>query len=134
MPDFEDPKQVSSNDLRNSQFGGGFINAESVNAQRIGGDIWNIFLGQQITPVGNPARPKNERLLLARVKEEITVRLEQSLHNAVLINLGKESQPQKVKRTWDAEIKIGLKRFKPLPETTSILEVFDFWKYNFWFI
>jgi predicted NACHT family NTPase len=125
MPDSEDPKQVSSNDLRNSQFGGGFINAESVNAQRIGGDIWNIFLGQQITPVGNPARPKNERLLLARVKEEITVRLEQSLHHAVLINLGKELQPQKVKRPWDAEIKIGLKRFKPLPETTSILEVFD---------
>ncbi|MEH2051468.1 hypothetical protein [Nostoc sp.] len=31
MPDSEDPKQVSSNDLRNSQFGGGFINAESVN-------------------------------------------------------------------------------------------------------
>jgi predicted NACHT family NTPase len=43
----------------------------------------------------------------------------------VLINLGKESQPQQVKRPWDAEIKIGLKPAVPLPDTTTILEVFD---------
>ncbi|MBN3883794.1 MAG: NACHT domain-containing protein [Nostoc sp. JL34] len=125
MPDSEDPKQVNNNDLRNAQFGGGFINAENVNAGRIGGDIWNIFFGQQTTPVGNPARPKNERILLAAVKQEVTSRLRQSLHNAVLINLGKESQPQQVKRPWDAEIKIGLKPAVPLPETTTIVEVFD---------
>jgi hypothetical protein len=39
MPEPEEPKQVSNNDLRNAQFGGGLINAETVNAQRIGGDI-----------------------------------------------------------------------------------------------
>ncbi|MBH8573019.1 NACHT domain-containing protein [Nostocaceae cyanobacterium CENA369] len=125
MPESQDPRQVTNNDLRNAQFGGGFINAENVNAQRIGGDIWNIFLGQQTTPVGNPARPKNERILLAAVKEEVTARLRQSLHNAVLINLGKESQPQQVRCPWDAEIKIGLKPPESFVETTSILEVFD---------
>ncbi|MHC5771644.1 MAG: NACHT domain-containing protein [Nostoc sp.] len=125
MPDSEQHKQVNNNDLRNAQFGGGLINAENVQAGRIGGDIWNIFFGQQTTPVGNPARPKNERILLAAVKEEVTARLRQSLHNAVLINLGKESQPQQVKRPWDAEIKIGLKPAVPLPETTTIVEVFD---------
>ncbi|BAY41491.1 hypothetical protein NIES2111_58870 (plasmid) [Nostoc sp. NIES-2111] len=125
MPDSQEPKQVNNNDLRNAQLGGGLINAENVNAGRIGGDIWNIFFGQQTTPVGNPARPKNERILLAAVKEEVTARLRQSLHNAVLINLGKESQPQQVKRPWDTEIKIGLKPPKPLPDTTTILEVFD---------
>nr|WP_322666197.1 NACHT domain-containing protein [Dendronalium sp. ChiSLP03b]MDZ8208991.1 NACHT domain-containing protein [Dendronalium sp. ChiSLP03b] len=125
MPDSQDPQQVNNNDLRNAQFGGGLINAENVNASRIGGDIWNIFFGQQTTPVGNPARPKNERILLAAVKEEVTARLRQSLHNAVLINLGKESQPQQVKRPWDAEIKIGLKPAVPLPDTTTILEIFD---------
>ncbi|WP_242058211.1 MULTISPECIES: hypothetical protein [Nostoc] len=125
MPDSQDPKQVNNNDLSNAQFGGGFINAENVNAGRIGGDIWNIFFGQQTTPVGNPARPKNERILLAAVKEEVTARLRQSLHNAVLINLGKESQPQQVRRPWDAEIKIGLKSAVPLTDTTTILEVFD---------
>ncbi len=121
MLESEDPK----NDLRNSQFGGGFINADTVNAQRIGGDIWNFFFGQQLAPVGNPTRPENQRLLLAQVKHEVAARLEQSLHNAVLINLGKELQPQQVKRPWDAEIKIGLKPPEPLPENTSILEVFD---------
>ncbi|UKP01465.1 NACHT domain-containing protein [Nostoc sp. UHCC 0870] len=90
------------------------------------GNTWNVFFGQQTTtPVGNPARPKNEWILLASVKEEVTARLRQSLHNAVLINLGKESQPQQVKRPWDAEIKIGLKPAQPLPDTTTILEVFD---------
>ncbi|MBD2415648.1 NACHT domain-containing protein [Nostoc calcicola FACHB-3891] len=88
--------------------------------------IKEFILGQQTTTlVGNPARPKNERILLAAVKEEVTARLRQSLHNAVLINLGKESQPQQVKRPWDAEIKIGLKPAVPLPNTTTILEVFD---------
>ncbi|WP_089130868.1 NACHT domain-containing protein, partial [Tolypothrix sp. NIES-4075] len=125
MPESEDPKKVSNNDLRNAQFGGGFINAENVNAQRIGGDILNFFLGQQTAPVGNPARPENQRLLLAQVKHEVAARLEQSLHNAVLINLGKQLQPQQVKRPWDAEIKIGLKPPESLPDTTTILEVFD---------
>ena len=125
MSDSQDPKQVNNNDLRNAQFGGGLINAENVNAGRIGGDIWNIFFREQIIPVGNPARPKNERILLAAVKEEVSARLRQSLHNTVLINLGKESQPQQVKRPWDAEIKIGIKPPEPLPDTTTILEVFD---------
>ncbi|GAX45762.1 hypothetical protein NIES4075_67830 [Tolypothrix sp. NIES-4075] len=125
MPESEDPKKVSNNDLRNAQFGGGFINAENVNAQRIGGDIRNFFFGQQMASASNPARPKNERILLSAVKEEVTVRLRQSLHNAVLINLGKESQPQQVKRPWDAEIKIGLKPAEPLPDTTTILSVFE---------
>ncbi|MGJ5634617.1 NACHT domain-containing protein, partial [Nostoc sp. CALU 1950] len=84
-----------------------------------------ILSQQTTTPVGNFERTKNERILLAAVKEEVTSRLRQSLHNAVLINLGKESQPQQVKRLWDAEIKIGLKPSEPLPDTTTILEVFD---------
>jgi hypothetical protein len=42
MPESEDQEKASNNDLRNAQFGGGFINAENVKAQRIGGDIWNI--------------------------------------------------------------------------------------------
>ncbi|MGF2035392.1 MAG: NACHT domain-containing protein [Nostoc sp. CmiVER01] len=78
-----------------------------------------------LTPVGNTARPKNQRILLALVKEEVTSRLGQSLHNAVLINLGKESQPQQVKRPWNAEIKIGLKPAEALPDSTTILSVFD---------
>ncbi len=61
MPESEDPKQVSNNDLRNSQFGGGLINADTVNAGRIGGDIYNIHLGQQMAASGNSAQPQNQR-------------------------------------------------------------------------
>jgi DNA polymerase III delta prime subunit len=85
----------------------------------------NIFIEQTLAPVGNPARAKNQRLLLADVKQEVSARLKQSLHNAALINLGKEPQPQQVKRPWDADIKIGLKPAEPLPDSTTILEVFD---------
>jgi predicted NACHT family NTPase len=62
--------------------------------------------------------------LLTAVKQEVTARLKQSLHNAVLINLGKEQQPEQVKCPWDAEIKIGSKPSEPILDT-SILEVFD---------
>ena len=78
-----------------------------------------------LTPVGNTERPKNERILLASVKSEVTSQLRQSLHNAVLINLGKESQPQQVKRPWNAKRKIGLKPAEALPDNTTILSIFD---------
>ncbi|MBD2511866.1 AAA-like domain-containing protein [Nostoc muscorum FACHB-395] len=61
MPDSEDPKQVSSNDLRNSQFGGGLVNADTVNAGQIGGDIYNIHLGQQTAASGNSVQSQNQR-------------------------------------------------------------------------
>ncbi|MHC5863034.1 MAG: hypothetical protein ACYTXM_40525, partial [Nostoc sp.] len=61
MPDSEDPKQADNNDLRNTQFGGGFINAEIVNAGRIGGDIYNIHLGQQMAVSGNSVQSQNQR-------------------------------------------------------------------------
>ncbi len=120
-------KEPNPPENRNINTGGGNYN-ERIEGNYIQGNVFqNIFytLTGQTTPVGNPARPKNERILLASVKEEVTARLRQSLHNAVLINLGKESQPQQVKRPWDAEIKIGLKPAEPLPDTTNILEVFD---------
>ncbi|RUR73335.1 hypothetical protein DSM107007_54290 [Nostoc sp. PCC 7120 = FACHB-418] len=125
MPDSEKPKQVNNNNLQNAQFGGGLINADTVNAQRIGGDIWNFFFGQQLAPEANFLRPENQRLVLADVKHEVNGRLKQSLHNTVLINLGKELQLQQVKRYWDAEIKIGTKPPEPVSENTTILSVFD---------
>ncbi|MBW4617310.1 MAG: AAA-like domain-containing protein [Desmonostoc vinosum HA7617-LM4] len=65
MPDSEDPKQVN-NDLRNAQFGGGLINAESVNAGRVGGDIYNIHIGQQaVAPVNQNSQPQKILILAA---------------------------------------------------------------------
>lgn len=124
----ENMEEPNPHENRNINTGGGNYN-ERIEGDYIQGNvfqnIFNILGGQTTKPVGDPARPKNERLLLAAVKEEVTARLRQSLHNAVLINLGKESQPQQVKRPWDAEIKIGLKPAVPLPDTTTILSVFE---------
>jgi GTPase SAR1 family protein len=70
-------------------------------------------------------RPRNERLLLQAVKNEIISRLKQSLHNAILIQLGMEAQPEQVKRLWDSDIKIGSRPVEPIPEGWNILQVFD---------
>ncbi len=72
-----------------------------------------------------PTRPRSELLILQQVELEIISRLEQSLHNKVLIILGKQKQLEQVKRLWDAEIKIGSKPTEPLLPQTSILEVFE---------
>ncbi|WP_414755847.1 NACHT domain-containing protein [Anabaena sp. CCY 9910] len=53
MPDSQEPKEVTNNNAPNSQFGGGLINAESVKAERIGGDIYNIHFGQQTVASDN---------------------------------------------------------------------------------
>ncbi|WP_427157317.1 NACHT domain-containing protein [Aliinostoc sp. HNIBRCY26] len=77
----------------------------------------------QETP--NAERPRTEKLLLTIVKDEVVARIKQSLHNAVLINVGKEAQPEQVKRPWSSDIKIGDKPSEPIPDDRSILEVFD---------
>jgi DNA polymerase III delta prime subunit len=75
--------------------------------------------------VKSDQRPPNECRLLTYVQHEVNARLRQSLHNAVLINLGKEQQVEQVSRSWDAEVKIGTKPNEPIPTTTTILEVFE---------
>ncbi|MEG4286335.1 hypothetical protein QUB68_24710 [Microcoleus sp. A006_D1] len=70
-------------------------------------------------------RPRNEKLLLQAVKEEVVSRLNQSLHNAVCINLAKEEQPDQVKCLWSSDIRIGSQPSKPIPDSQTILEVFD---------
>ncbi len=46
MSDSENPKKVNNNDLQNAQFGGGLINADTVNAGQIGDNVYNIHFGQ----------------------------------------------------------------------------------------
>lgn len=85
----------------------------------------DLLVNRQSVPETNAARPDVQRWLIDAVKTEVKSRLKDSLHNAVLINLGKEEQPIQVKPRWQAEIKIGEKPPSLLPEETSILKVFD---------
>ncbi|BAY35663.1 putative signal transduction protein containing Nacht domain (plasmid) [Nostoc carneum NIES-2107] len=43
MPDSQEPKQVNNNDLRNAQFAGGLINADTVTVGQMGGNVYNIY-------------------------------------------------------------------------------------------
>ncbi len=70
-------------------------------------------------------RLRNEKLLLQAAKDEVVARLKQSLHNAILINLGEEAQPDQVKHLWSSDIKIGNSKPELIPDDQSILEVFD---------
>ena len=70
-------------------------------------------------------RSRSESILLKEVADEVTSRLSQSLHNAVLINLDKQIQPQQVRNLLSAEIKIGALPSQPLPPGTEILKVFE---------
>jgi hypothetical protein len=61
MPDSEKPKQVNNNNLQNVQFGGGLINADTVNAGQIGGNVYNIHFGQQQDISDNPSSSSQRR-------------------------------------------------------------------------
>lgn len=70
-------------------------------------------------------RPSIEQLLLQSVKEEVEARLQNSLHNVALINLGKQVQLERIERLWDVEIKTGGSQFELVTSKTSILEIFE---------
>ncbi|KAM3100245.1 NACHT domain-containing protein [Phormidesmis sp. 146-35] len=69
-------------------------------------------------------RPDRETTWLKAFEKEIEGRLATSLHNQILINLGKQTQPEQVHRLWDMEVKSGQTTETISPET-EILAVFD---------
>jgi len=88
---------------------------DQINIEKVGGDV--------VIHQPRSSRSNLEWTLLQEVDREVESRLTQSLHNAAFINLGKQSQPEQVKRIWDAEVKIGVKPPEPLPPDVGILEV-----------
>ncbi|MBW4505045.1 MAG: NACHT domain-containing protein [Scytonematopsis contorta HA4267-MV1] len=124
MSDSDDEKKVSNNDLRNAQFGGGFINAENVNAQRIGGDIFNYFFGQKDNNQPQNSRNRFQLLLLQQVSAEVESRISSSLHNRVYIVLDTEQNPSQVECPWQIDVKVGSQPKVTLHDT-EIITVFD---------
>lgn len=90
----------------------------------VSGDNNTVVVGTYVQAPSVPRSP-SEQKLLNQVKVEVASRLRQSLHNAIFINLDKESQPQQVARIWDAEVKVGERSPEPLATDTTILQVFD---------
>lgn len=80
----------------------------------------NVYIGDQ----RSRKRPDKEAKWLRAFEKEIAGRLTTSLHNQILINLGKEIELDQVRRLWDIEVKSGQITDEIAPET-EILEVFD---------
>lgn len=70
-------------------------------------------------------RPHSEQLLLEYIGNEVTSRLEKSLHNAVLIRLGMETQTEKIQHPWTSEIKVEGRPNQPIPTSWDNLKIFD---------
>ncbi|NEP00738.1 MAG: NACHT domain-containing protein [Symploca sp. SIO2E9] len=120
----EEPKKVSNNDLQNSQFAGGFVDAETVNAHQIGGDIYNIALNQQPTLTRQEYR--NRQALLNKVKKDwVKGVLEKSLYNQVLIEWGLEERPDAIANPWSVILETEESSPQPLPAGTKIIDIFD---------
>jgi hypothetical protein len=68
---------------------------------------------------------RNRQILLSRVKNEVNIGLEESLRNAVLINLGKEKQPEQVKCPCNIHLKVGNSSTVRLPPELTTIDVFD---------
>ena len=131
-PEFENPDsdaaridQQNSGSMAGGQMGAagdGNVQSQGDN-NSIGNTIYQLFFGQQ-SPSDVAARPHDETVLLKSVRTEVADRLSQSLHQAVFINLPKDSQRQRVRRPWDTQIKVGNGEQQTLPPEMSIADVF----------
>lgn len=70
-------------------------------------------------------RSKNQQLLLDIVRDEVVLRLEQSLHNRIYIITDKEEDPSQVKPPWAIDIQIGAQPKFQLPPDTKITNIYD---------
>ncbi|MGF1570241.1 MAG: NACHT domain-containing protein [Nodosilinea sp.] len=68
---------------------------------------------------------RNEKTLIEAVWTEVADRLQQSLHNAILIRLDMTGQRRQVKRPWDVDLRTADQTPKPIPPGTPIAQVFD---------
>jgi len=69
---------------------------------------------------------RNHRAMLQLVRNTwVKDVLEQSLHGAALLELGKEYRPEAVERSWDLELHLPGQERRPVPHGMPILEIFD---------
>ena len=129
-----DPDQPTSSEPDSQSGDSPRQNAPSDRYIAVGGNVdrstvvsgdGNKVVVHNYVQVPSAPRSPTEQKLLSQVKAEVASRLQQSLHNAIFINLTKNAQPQQVVRLWDAEVKIGATPPQPLPEDITILQVFD---------
>lgn len=105
------PAQIKQTIFDRSQVGGNVT---------ISGDINQNYINK------SRERPRKEQSLLKAVHDEVENRLTGSLHNAVLLSLGKKDQPDQINSPSDREIKLrGAKATALISNDETIAQVFD---------
>jgi DNA polymerase III delta prime subunit len=93
------------------------------------GDGWHVEGGIHLhatPPPANPTERRNREAMLQLVRNTwIEGVLEQSIHGAAMLDLGKDYTPDAVERPWDMELHMPGQARRPVPHGTPILEVFD---------
>jgi signal peptidase I len=84
-----------------------------------------VFIERFILNQADQRESRNRANLILQVKNEVTGRLNQSLHNLNPINLKKEEQPYQVKRPWDVEVKVGTQLNVLLQSDIDIIQIFN---------
>lgn len=132
MPESEDPKKVTNYNMEGSQNAGGVVNADTVNAQRIGGDIWNIknfFFGQHKAASDKQLtrqKYENRRILLSKVRNSwVQGVLERSLYARILIELGLEERLDAVNHLGEMVWETPDQPRQFLPAGTRVIDKFD---------
>lgn len=109
------PRQVT---VQNSQVG-----VVGPNAHVEGGIHYHNY---QIPPPANPTEARNRAAMLQLVHNTwIKGYFEQSLHGAVLLELGKEYDPKAVERPWDMVLYMPERPDQSVPKGAKMLDILD---------
>jgi len=86
--------------------------------------IGNVFIG---SPDRELARDRRNRLILLDKVRSFWIEgvLERSLHNSLLIDLGKESLPDAVHHPWEISLETSSNTPKPIPSNTTLISLFE---------
>ncbi len=98
-----------------------------------GAQVGQIAVGSNITQTqinnnffGDPAQARNRRDMLALVTNTwIHGVLDQSLNQVVMLELGLQTQPSAVERTWDVHLQMPDQPAQDIPHGTPIIQLFD---------
>lgn len=114
-------------DVKQSADGSALVSGDHnrIDQSRTVNNVVNNYYGPLPNQPPSQRTDRNEKTLLSAVWAEVQDRLNQSLHNAVLLNLGKAEQRHQVSRPWDSQLRIADQASRPLDPETAIVEVFD---------
>jgi hypothetical protein len=116
-----DPEKSNSNVTIGDVQGG--IHDSTIAGRDVIKQIKNFFIGGR----DEQREQRNRRIMLERVRQFwVEGVLEKSLHKEILIQLGKQEQPDAVLHPWDMQLQEAADHEpKPIPKDKPVIEIFE---------